>query len=450
MAIRVLRYLTSIQFFIVTLTLLGIVSVIGIVIPQGWEHHQYLQKFGKGFAYFVVRTGWDNIFASLWFIVPLTAFVLNLIHCVYNRIIFLIKILHWTPPDPAQFTEHGNAKTIKCSDTTIASVIDTLEQSLKKYRYHIKKRETAEAVSIIALKGRIGLAGSMALHAGLVVLIAGGIVQTYWGDCYNATLSKGKVVPIEKFDIQVRMHHFETVSNKKGELLNYATALEIMDNNGITLLSDTTKVNAPFKYRNLYFYQAHYGLEPYIIERFQTSIIDSVTKDTVYTGTVPFNRKVTLGSSELAVLCDTFLCDFVFDIRTRTPLNRSHEHNNPAFKVTLFRNDTLVHAQWIFLNFPASHGSHGRYNCVITAYDPSFYSGIEIRKKPGTPIIWLGIILVSIGILLVFMFPFRQFYLVCKEIAGTLSILCFPDKKRVPDWFDEETDKIASRMKEGG
>jgi len=265
---KIRKYLSSIQLFIITLTLLGTVSVIGIVVPQGWEHQQYLQKFGKGFAYFLIKTGWNHIFTSLWFILPLVAFLINLILCVYTRIISLIKIFRQEPPALVQ--EHSSIKKLHCSDTTLENIQDKLEHSLTRNHYYFRKKEIEGTISFTAQKGRIGLAGSILLHLGLVVLITGGIIQNYWGDSSNAVLSKGKTVPIQKFDIQVRMHNFEMVTSEKGELLNYATALEILDNNGTILLSDTTKVNAPLKYRDFYFYQVHYGYEPHTIKNFNT------------------------------------------------------------------------------------------------------------------------------------------------------------------------------------
>ncbi len=446
---KYLRYLVSIQFFIVTLTLLGIVSVIGIVIPQGWEHPQYLQKFGKGLAFFIIKSGWNQIFASLWFIIPLAAFMANLIFCVYSRIISLITILRQKPLDTSLLQEHESAKKLHYSDTTLENIRNQLEDSLAKNRYSFRKKVEPEAVTITAQKGRIGLTGSMLLHAGLVVLIAGGVIQYYFGDYTQTILSKGKLIPIKKYGIQVRMNNFEIVSNEKGDLLNYATALEILDNDSTVLLSDTTKVNAPLKYRNFYFYQVHYGYDPHTIKQFHAIIIDTVTKDTVFNVAIPFNRKVSLGKADVYLLCDAFLCDFVFDMSTRKPLNRSHEHKNPAFRITMFKNDSLINSQWIFLNFPVPHGSHGQYNCKIISYSPAFFSGIEIRKKPGTTIIWLGILVVSIGIILVFTFPFRQILLVCKEEQGTIHILLAPDKKHAPDWFEEETDTILTSMKAG-
>ena len=446
---KLLKYLLSIHFFIATLTLLGIVSIIGIIIPQGWDHPQYLQKFGKAFACFIIRAHWHHIFNSAWFIIPLAAFTVNLIFCVYTRIISLMTTFKKRLTDNLLSQQHEQAVTLEYADTTLEHIQNQLERSLAKNHYVFTHRDTADGAGIIAQKGRIGLAGSMILHAGLVILIAGGILQSYWGDSAQVLLSEGRTVPVEKFDFKLRMQNFKRVVNKKGELLNYATAFKILDNNGTILLNDTTKVNAPVTYRDFYFYQMNYGYDPSAVKELHCILIDTVTGDTIFNQTVPFRSQTEVGKDSLYIRCDAFLCDFVFDINTRKPLNRSHEHRNPAFRIALSMNDSLIHSQWVFLNFPLPHGSHGRYNCKITSYNPAFYSGIEIRKKPGTIIIWLGIILVSTGLIFVFSFPFRQIVLFCKESDGAVQVIIIPDKKKSPDWFKEETDKIRTHLEAG-
>lgn len=151
----------------------------------------------------------------------------------------------------------------------------------------------------------------------------------------------------------------------------------------------------------------------------------------------------------LRLLCDAFFCDFIFDMQTRKPYTRSQEHKNPAFRIKLFKNDSLINSRWIFLNFPASHGSHGRYNCKIESYNPSFYSGIEIRKKPGTPFIWIGIISMSIGLLLVFTFPFRSLYLALESRNDTVLLTVATIDRKPAEWFYDEAEKIILKWKEG-
>jgi hypothetical protein len=82
------------------------------------------------------------------------------------------------------------------------------------------------------------------------------------------------------------------------------------------------------------------------------------------------------------------------------------------------------------------------------SYAPSFYSGIEIRKKPGTPFIWTAIIIISTGLLLVFIFPFRELYLNLKQEQNRVSLAVTPVKPGGAYWFDKEVEEIIPRWKE--
>jgi hypothetical protein len=265
---------------------------------------------------------------------------------------------------------------------------------------------TKNTIVKTVVKTAMKTAGSFLLYAGFLFLVAGGIVHYWFGDKQSIIVAEGIPELIDRFHVKVLLHDFSIIRNSKGDIINYRSDLELRDTNNRTLICAPTMVNTPLKYHGLYFYQMNYGCQPNAVKRFSAVIADSIG-DTLFSGTIPFKTTFPLGKNNISLLCNDFVCDFYYDFESRTPMTRSHEHANPAFKIILFRKGSAVDSQWIFPKFPAMNSTVNRYSVNIGSYTPSFYSGIQVQKKPGTAYILIGIICVSIGLILVFLFPFR-------------------------------------------
>lgn len=447
MIIKIFNYLRSVQFFILTLIIIGIIAILGILIPQGWEHPQYLEKYGKVIAVLIIKARWHHIFSSPWFIIPLAAFSFNLVLCIFSRLISLIRTFFISPVKTAANITRDKIKSVQKKKTSPDDALSNIEEVLKAGHFKIHSKHNTDTINIAAQKNRLGVSGSLLLHLGLIIIVAGGIIQYYMGEKDMAVLSKDMKTKIDKFTIQLRMLNFSIVKDENGHIINYQSDLEIMDTTGKTLKAGNTAVNSPLKFRDLYFYQAQYSYVPDAIKSFHAVITDSLSNDTVFNGHIPYKKKYDLDKQNVSVLCDAFFCDFVFDLKSRKAFNRSNEHKNPAFRITMFQNDSLINSQWIFVNFPSPHGSHGRHNFTIQSYDPTYYSGIEIRKKPGTPLIWIAIVIISTGLLLVFLFPFRELYLILKQEGDDTSLEIMPAGPGSAEWFEHEAEEIIQKWK---
>ncbi|MCI0473565.1 MAG: cytochrome c biogenesis protein ResB, partial [Ignavibacteria bacterium] len=254
---KTINFLSSIQFFILNCAVLGVIAVIGIIVPQNVSEEFYSKEYGRVFSAFLIKTGFHRVFSSLWFTIPLGAFSLNLVLCVLKRLSSFWQLFRRLPD--------------------------------------LDNRATT-------IKNSVGITGSLFLHAGLIVLIAGGVIQYYKGDICRAMLSKGKKISIDKFAIDLVMHDFSIVTNTENELINYQTDLELFDPQGSSLKRGITQVNHPLKYRNLYFYQTDYRIKPDAVENLHSIITDSTNADTLLHGSIPYQTNVQLDTSNIFIL----------------------------------------------------------------------------------------------------------------------------------------------------
>jgi hypothetical protein len=446
---KLIPALRSFRFFLVTLAVIGTTSLIGIIIPQELETMLYIRKYGVSVGRFIVACGWDRIFYSWWFFIPFGAFVCNLALCISTRLRTILRFLS-VPRPPAEHVFASNHTAIRSSLTC------SFDQASRRFmevrsagRFACRKEAEPGMERLTLQKGRMSLPGSMVLHAGLLVLLAGALYQFYLSKAQLVMLPRGVAVPADTFSIRLVNHEFFIRTTDDGGIVNYETDLEVFDANNTSLTRGITRVNKPLYCNGLYFYQNQYSADSEIFEHMHAIIIRTGTADTLCNGTMPFNSRRALGDSGYAVECDAFLCDFAFDIETKTAFNRSMTHNQPAFRFKIFLNDSLIGSQWVFQKIAMPHHGGDLFSIHVISYEKTFSSGIEIRKKPGTLVILTGIFFVSIGLILVFMFPFRQVACLLKQEGNTVALTIIPFGQRFTEWFDDTSARIINKWKEG-
>jgi cytochrome c biogenesis protein len=356
---RILALFSSIRLMLPLLGALGLVALIGVIIPQDGDAARYTRKYGSGFAAILMANGWHHVFSSVWFLTPLALFCLNLLMCVGKRTGSLVRIV----------TGASRESPMKTAS--------------------------------------LGALGSFALHAGLLFLVTGGIIQYYRGATQVVMIAEGDKRPAGDFPFSVALRHFTIDRNDEDAIVNYRSGVDLIDKNDSLLISGETKVNAPLSWKNFSLYQATYGYLPDAFKEAECSIIDSTTGDTLFSGTLPFGRAVPMAGNNRLLLCDRFECDFVLDIKNRMVGSRSQNHTNPAFHLVMIQNDTAVASQWIFFNQTRRIPSIAGNIVAFTRYDAACYSGIQIKKRAGTGFIWTGLASVSCGLLAIFLFPMR-------------------------------------------
>jgi cytochrome c biogenesis protein len=146
-----------------------------------------------------------------------------------------------------------------------------------------------------------------------------------------------------------------------------------------------------------------------------------------------------------------YIPDFSIDLETRAAFSRSANPNNPAVKITLASGDSVVYSHWAFFNFPGQHSGSGPYKVNAVSYEPQFYTGLQIRDNPGVPLVWTGIILMTLGIFAVFYVSRKKVWVVIEPRsgnAGTSRITIGGTSSSAQQDFQHDFEKLCDRIKE--
>ena len=249
-------------------------------------------------------------------------------------------------------------------------------------------------------------AGSLLLHAGVIVVMAGALLSKTKGYSYDADLSVGQEMPVRGGHFSLKIEDFTVELNESGQVSDYLTRAAVIQD-GRTVLRKTIEVNAPLIFKGIHFYQSEYGRETGRIRDAEVELVsDSLKLDTVLT--LPFPERTAFRNGSYGLRLEEFYCDFSIDVGTRKASNRSEEHRNPAVKYVVddSTGNTLQEG-WLFFGHPDFHGAGGSlFTLRPRGYVPAYFTGLQIRKNPGVPLIITGIIVMSLGLVLIFYLPF--------------------------------------------
>ena len=247
--------------------------------------------------------------------------------------------------------------------------------------------------------------GSLLLHAGVIVVMAGALLSKTKGYSYDADLSVGQEMPVRGKHFSLKIEDFTVDMNESGQIRDYLTRAAVI-RDGKVVLRKTIEVNDPLIFEGIHFYQSEYGRETGRIRDAEVELVsDSLKLDTVLT--LPFPERVAFGGGRYGLRLEEFYCDFSIDVGTRKASNRSEKHSNPAVKYVIDDSGgNTLQEGWLFFQHPDFHGAGGSlFTLRPKGYAPAYFTGLQVRKNPGVPLVLTGIVIMSLGLVLIFYLP---------------------------------------------
>lgn len=408
---RLIRIFSSLKTGILLLVLITACSLVGVIIPQGLEPQRYVHKWGSVVGSLLLSTGLDHIFSTVWYNILLGVFSLNVLLCTSNRIrVSLRSLLH-----PA-FYGAGKIAGLPLqvtgrADGTVAETRDRVQAFLRRRHYRVAMASEGEALVFDARRGALREVGMALLHLSVLPLLIGGLVGKMTGFSYPQMLGRGESAPVRERSFSVRCDYFELERNKDGMIKDYKSKLTLLDSAGDSLLSRVIEVNHPLIYKGIKFYQSSYSADPQRVDSVGL-VIRGTAVGPVGKGVVASPGKATaVQGTDLSVMVHRFIPDFWIDMKTRQPQSRSLKHNNPAFLVSVAQAGDTLFKGWIFEKFGAMHHSSDTCSVMLMSYGQELATGLLVKENPGGPLIWMGLIFMTIGVLLVFWIPRRRLHI---------------------------------------
>ncbi len=441
--------------------IISLTSIVGTIIEQQAEPERNIKLltkfFGDATAPSVFRVldsmGFTDMFGSWWFMGLLFVFVANLVICSIDRLPKIWKIVKEQIKPLSE--ERLNSMTSK-REIVLKGQIEKAEQKanegLKKIGFRGVVRQTEGTTQICAEKGRYSRLGVYVTHLSILLILTGAVVGMKFG--FNANLNllegtssavaykgTGQEIPL---GFEIRCDEFEVAfypnSNSPKAYRSVLTILE----QGREVLKKEIEVNTPLTYKGITFYQSSYGFSPNKDAIFKFAVTPTNGKSQAIAA--KFGQPFTIEGTSLSGMVVDFSPALGVDESGKL-YTFAKAMINPAVFVEISEGGKPKFRQWILERYPETW----KLPLGVIEFKNLWgiqYTGLQVRKDPGVWIVYLGCMVMAIGLYAAFFMSHARIWIRLRQEKNTtrLTIASSINKNRIA--FDRTLERLVKHLEE--
>jgi cytochrome c biogenesis protein len=380
-----------------------------------------------------------NVFNSIWFRLLLAALAMNTIVCTVNRWNGIWRSISKPRVRMGDgfFRKASHSVVLSANGTGVQTTADAVGESLTAQRYRVLAEHDDGRVYLYADKNRYGKLGTFLNHLSLVLILVGAIAGSFLG-----FRERGFVVPVgyERplgygTQLTIRVDEFIDEYYPEGPPKDYRSEAVLFDN-GVEVKRHTIRVNDPLEYNGVRFYQSFFG--PAVALEIRDA-----------DGNLIYNDGLGLAwrTKEERPVGSFTLPEQGLEVYVVMPFSGRADPLIPAgqVRVEVYQAGTRVPESIdnLVTGRPKKVGDL-EYHFVRELQ----FTGLQVAKDPGTPIIWLASTLMVIGLAMVFYFPHRRLWVICRPGQDNHTQVVIGSTARRDFGFDEEFRRVVSAVRE--
>ncbi len=402
----------------------------GTLIPQETFTREvdYIARYGVEGYNTLKKLQLTNIFGSWYFLFLMALFTLNLSACTLKRLSASWRYwklpMSFIPPEGLRRFEHSYVLSGSvCSDAP-----RRIRALLERHGYRVREQNS----QILAEKWRWERFGIDIFHISLLIVIVGGLVTMLFGYRTFEIAHQGDTINLPGADFAVRVKRFWSENYKNSErVMDWRTELTVIEDDK-EIVTKTIEVNAPLRYKGYNFYQSAFGTDWQGAARVTLALFRANgTEIGEFVGTVDDGFEVP--SENIFVKVGAFLPDFALT-ENLIAYSRTQRLENPAVFVEIYDAQGLrLMRTWAFSRPEmqtfwetalARVSGEMPYRVKLVGMTAPEFTGLQITKDPGRPIVYFGFLFIILGLLVHMYFKHRQIWVHVSEgeivISGTV------------------------------
>lgn len=457
------NFFSEMKTAIVLLLLLALFSILGTIIVQNASPEEYLARYGSKLYALIKYLGLNNVYSSILYKFLLALVGINLTVCSINR--FSATWNRTFHPDPGadagQISKMRLHETLTC-DGSISDAAERVTEALRGRSYHVVQKTDGESVTIFASRGRLSLWGPYLTHLSLLVIFLGAILGSMLGFNGFTSIGEGKTISAyyderaqtrKDLGFKVALERFEIGHDKKRNPTAYKSDLLVYEGNRVAARK-TIDVNHPLTYKGVSFFQSDYGLSGMVVKltgpdgqstrlNFDLSTENGPHGKTYSVAGEPF-KQVQVGGKTLTIFVHNMLPDYGGKHNT----TMSSLPLNPAARIMV--NDRLPAYKgldaWKDLGWMTEGESAGHKGFTVKLDDIANYTGLQVSRNPGLPVIYAGFGLLLAGVFLSFYMLHRIIRLRITANGRRVSVLAGATCREDASVFGADFQRIRSAL----
>ena len=438
------NYLRSLKLTLVTLFLLAGGSVLGTLLPQNLPLSEYQQRLGPVAARIIQVLQLYDMYHSWWFFGLLGLFAVNLAACSVYRLPGVWRQV--AAPDLAPSASRLQSLSPYCSwqeSGSVETVAQRLADILGSRFARVQRSEKGGVVWLFVHRQAWSRLGAYVTHLAILIILLGGVVGGKWGFRGYVTIAEGQSVDhlilsteqsIRPLGFSVRCDQFSVDyydgSDRPREFRSILTIIE----NGREVPGQArvpVRVNHPLHYRGMTFYQSDYGVDAYMF-RFLV---------TPQSGEEPF--ELVMSCDKTASLPDgasVAIAGYVPDFDGQGPAAglEIFYPGGERGRAMAFHDPELISKD---LSVP--------YVFRLMSIEQRFYTGLQVNRDPGVPLVWLGCLLLVAGTLAAFYFSHQRLWVQLQRENGATRVLFAGHAHRHQEAFAQRFKNLCRDLQQG-
>jgi cytochrome c biogenesis protein len=451
------RFFSSLKLTLALLIILAATSIFGTVIPQQEGAMAFAQRLSPGLVKLLSSFQLFDMYHSLWFRLLIAALALNLIVCSINRFPASMKRFRAHPrPDRAKPFENLPPHRQFAVNGTIGDIAVPVAKVLHKQYGAAERKQASEAEWFHAQKARYAHFGVYLVHLSVLLILIGGIVGSIFGFEAYVNIPEGETAQVVRLrgtqapkalPFSVLCKDFAVDFYENGTPKEYRSDLSFLDDGNI-LLESTLLVNHPITFKGITFYQASYGTIPGSQARLR------ISKDGKKSGNAPLEvekgRSVPLPGSEA-------------HFRVAEIQGNLRGMMGPAVLISVLSDREGETRFWVFQNidmlrkkFPPAMfdspilnpSSFKPYTFFLDGIESRYYTGLQVNRDPGVPLVWLGFFLIVCGLFVTFFVSHRRVWVRLTQGGAQVRISVAGTANKNPVGLEKELDQLTRKLRQ--
>jgi cytochrome c biogenesis protein len=403
--------LTSMRVAVILIAMAALLSMAGTIVQQmpagmaadpashaAWVAQNAQPQYG-GLAGLMDTLGLYTVFSTIYFRLVVALLVVSIMACSVHRATGLWRTA--TQPRVTvgeAFFDHAPQRETVIVRRQPDDVLATIEGVLRKKHFRAVTAED-DSIHLYADRNRWGPLGSLAGHVAFVVIIAGAIVSGTGFRVPSFEITEGASLPVpNRTDLTLRLDAYNEAYDPATQVpTDFASDVTLFQN-GTKVATQTIRVNDPFTYDGISFYQSGRGNAVVLTARTADGTI-------VFDGGTPLDYTDDQGRGAGLV---NLGADAQYLAYAETSLGGTDSLIKPGqvlIQVYDATTNKQVAEQVIEPNAPTTIQGY-----TFTYTRETKFSSFSVSRDPGAPLIWLGSTLLVVGFSLVFMFPHRRLW----------------------------------------
>ncbi|HYL94153.1 MAG TPA: cytochrome c biogenesis protein ResB [Terriglobales bacterium] len=457
---RIWQTLSAVRTGIILLILVVIASAAGTFILQRptTKPDQIQRAYSPQMLAWLDRLGLTDVFHAWWFVVLMSLVCLTIVAASIERFPNVCRFFArpYRRPDSHFRGALPIQRQISVSDSEQA--LAAAHRVFQKQGLRPQHLVEDNQLSLFAERNRFSLLAVYIVHASLLLIFLGGIVDAVWGYRGFLALTNGQQASqIQLQNGTARTLPFAIRCDGAGQE-NYSDGTPKRWWSNLVVVKDGREaerkqivVNDPLVYGGIRIYQSSYG---------STGQLDKVMLTATPAKGSGAGQDISLGQDETAQLdpqtsvrLARFIPDFV--VQDNQIYARSNQPDNPAIQLEVTSKKAIEPALvWIFPQFPnVAHDSKSPYNFKFRDLRMGYFTGLQVSHEPGQWLVWAGCLVMALGLFTAFYLVHMRFWaMVVRDEQGRPALwiggACYKNRAAFELRFRKLVEEVQTELKQ--